>query len=148
MFCGLVGVFFSSCCCGIILLFFPSQGAVENVLERSTHVQLLDGTVKEMTEEARSVLLSKIYSMSTKCLRCLGLAYTDDLGDLSDYDGESHSAHKLLLDPMNYDDIESRLIFVGMAGLRVNFLRLCTVNCFDCFDTSFISWNRGCEMMN
>lgn len=94
------------------------KGAVENVLERSTHVQLLDGTVKEMTEEARSVLLSKIYSMSTKCLRCLGLAYTDDLGDLSDYDGESHSAHKLLLDPMNYDDIESRLIFVGMAGLR------------------------------
>lgn len=49
----------------------------------------------------------KIYSMSIKCLWCLGLVYMDDLGDFSDYDGEFYSVYKLLLDFMNYDDIES-----------------------------------------
>lgn len=108
----------------------------------------MDGIVKEMIEEVWSVLFFKIYSMSIKCLWCLGLVYMDDLGDFSDYDGEFYSVYKLLLDFMNYDDIESWFIFVGMVGLRVNFLCLCIVNCFDCFDISFISWNRGCEMMN
>ncbi|KAK1285659.1 Calcium-transporting ATPase 4, endoplasmic reticulum-type [Acorus calamus] len=38
--------------------------------------------------------------------------------DFSTYNGESHPAHKLLLDPSNYSSIESDLIFVGLAGLR------------------------------
>lgn len=97
----------------------PFQGAVENVLERSTHLQLSDGTVEEMTDEARNALLAKLHGLSKKALRCLGLAYKYDLAELSTYDGESHSAHKLLLDLNNYDQIESGLIFVGMAGLRV-----------------------------
>lgn len=100
------------------------QGAVENVLERSTHLQLSDGSVEKMTDEARNAILAKLHGLSTKALRCLGLAYKDDLGDLSTYDGESHSAHKLLLDPVNYDVIESGLIFVGMAGLRVSALHV------------------------
>jgi Ca2+-transporting ATPase len=98
----------------------PCQGAVENVLERSTHLQLSDGSVEEMTEVARNAILAKLHGLSTKALRCLGLAYKYDLAELSAYDGESHGAHKLLLDPNNYDQIESGLIFVGMAGLRVS----------------------------
>ncbi|KAG0626234.1 hypothetical protein M758_2G113100 [Ceratodon purpureus] len=94
------------------------KGAVENVLERSTHLQLSDGSVEEMTDVARHAILAKLHGLSTKALRCLGLAYKLDLAELSTYDGESHSAHKLLLDPNNYDQIESGLIFVGMAGLR------------------------------
>lgn len=94
------------------------KGAVENVLERSTHLQLSDGSVEELTEEARNAVLAKLHGLSTKALRCLGFAYKEDLGDLSSYDGESHSSHKLLLDPANYDVIESGLVFVGMAGLR------------------------------
>ena len=96
------------------------QGAVENVLVRSTHLQLSDGSVEEMTEAGRNAILAKLNGLSTKALRCLGLAYKYDLAELSTYDGESHSAHKLLLDPNNYDQIESGLIFVGMAGLRVS----------------------------
>lgn len=93
---------------------------MENILERCTHVQLLDGTVVEMTEGARGALLAKLNRLSARALRCLGLAYKDDLQDLSDYDGDTHPGHKRLLDTSNYEKIESDLIFVGMAGIRVN----------------------------
>lgn len=92
---------------------------MENVVERSTHVQLLDGSVVKMTEGAREALLAKLNNLSGRALRCLGLAYKDQLGELSDYDGENHPAHSSLLNPSNYDKIETDLIFVGMAGLRV-----------------------------
>ena len=39
--------------------------------------------------------------------------------ELSTYDGtESHAAHTTLMDPNQYSDIESDLVFVGLAGLR------------------------------
>ncbi|KAA8549543.1 hypothetical protein F0562_001439 [Nyssa sinensis] len=64
------------------------KGAVENLLERSSFVQLHDGSVEE-------------------------------LPDFATYNGdEDHPAHGLLLDPSNYSLIESKLIFVGLAGLR------------------------------
>lgn len=58
--------------------------------------------------------------MSSKGLRCLGLAFKDDLGELSDYYSESHPAHMKLLDPSCYSSIESGLIFVGVVGIRVS----------------------------
>jgi len=58
--------------------------------------------------------------MSSKGLRCLGFAYKDDLGEFSDYYAETHPAHKKLLDPANYSEIESNLVFVGIVGLRVS----------------------------
>ena len=58
--------------------------------------------------------------MSSKGLRCLGFAYKDDLGEFSDYHAEAHPAHKKLLDPANYSEIESNLVFVGIVGLRVS----------------------------
>ncbi|KAG8477511.1 hypothetical protein CXB51_030096 [Gossypium anomalum] len=53
-----------------------------------------------------------------KGLRCLGLAYKEDLGEFSDYYSENHPAHKKLLDPACYCSIESDLVFVGVVGLR------------------------------
>jgi Ca2+-transporting ATPase len=94
------------------------KGAVETVLERSSHLQLSDGSVEELAEDSRNAILAKLHLLSSKALRCLGFAYKDDLGDLSTYDGEAHNAHTLLLDPVNYAGIESGLVFVGMAGLR------------------------------
>ncbi|CAA6669349.1 unnamed protein product [Spirodela intermedia] len=73
------------------------KGAVENLLERSTHIQLLDGSVVRLDETSRSLT---------------------NLSEFADYDGENHPAHKLLLDPANYSSIESNLIFVGLVGLR------------------------------
>jgi hypothetical protein len=58
--------------------------------------------------------------MSSKGLRCLGLAYKDELGEFSDYYAENHPAHKKLLDPAYYSSVESDLVFVGVVGLRVS----------------------------
>ncbi|CAN6581138.1 unnamed protein product [Malus baccata var. baccata] len=95
------------------------KGAVENLLERSTKVQLLDGTVVPLDDSSRNYIMQALHEMSTTALRCLGFAYKDELGEFSSYDGdEDHPAHRLLLDPSNYSSIESELVFVGLVGLR------------------------------
>ncbi|CAI9781493.1 unnamed protein product [Fraxinus pennsylvanica] len=94
------------------------KGAVENLLERSSHVQLADGSIVPLDEPCRQLLLLRHLDMSSKGLRCLGLAYKDELGDLSDYYTANHPAHKKLLDPSCYSSIESDLVFVGVVGLR------------------------------
>lgn len=97
------------------------QGAVENLLERSTNIQLLDGSVVPLDHKSRNVILQALHEMSTGALRCLGFAYKDELPDFETYDGsEDHPAHVLLLNPSNYASIESKLTFVGLAGLRVS----------------------------
>lgn len=96
------------------------QGAVESLLERTSHVQLADGSIVPIDETCRQLLLERHLEMSSKGLRCLGVAYKDDLGELSDYYAKSHPAHKKLLDPASYPSIESDLVFVGVVGLRVS----------------------------
>lgn len=94
------------------------KGAVESLLERSSHVQLADGSVVPIDEPCKQLLSLRLLEMSSKGLRCLGLAYKDDLEEFSDYYAENHPAHKKLLDPAYYMSIESDLVFVGVAGLR------------------------------
>ncbi|KAL6979256.1 Calcium-transporting ATPase 1, endoplasmic reticulum-type, variant 2 [Sarracenia purpurea var. burkii] len=95
------------------------KGAVENVLERSSFVELLDGSIVELDQTLRDSILQNLQEMSSSALRCLGFAYKDDLPEFSSYNGdEDHPAHELLLNPSNYSSIESKLIFVGLAGLR------------------------------
>ncbi|KAG0473677.1 hypothetical protein HPP92_015534 [Vanilla planifolia] len=94
------------------------KGAVENLLERSRFIQLLDGSVVRLDEHSKRLILEALHEMSSNALRCLGFAYKNDLAELSTYDGEDHPAHKLLLNPSNYSSIESDLIFVGLVGLR------------------------------
>ncbi|KAE8708660.1 Calcium-transporting ATPase 2, endoplasmic reticulum-type [Hibiscus syriacus] len=66
-------------------------GAVDSLLERSTHVQLADGSLVPMDEFCGQLLLSRNSEMSSKGLRCLGLAYKDELGEFSDYSESSCS---------------------------------------------------------
>ncbi|KAF5733125.1 calcium-transporting ATPase endoplasmic reticulum-type [Tripterygium wilfordii] len=94
------------------------KGAVESILERSSYVQLADGSLVPLDETCRQQLLLQNMDMSSKGLRCLGLAYKDELGEFSDYYAESHPAHKKLLDPEIYSSIESDLVFVGVVGIR------------------------------
>ncbi|PHT63441.1 Calcium-transporting ATPase, endoplasmic reticulum-type [Capsicum annuum] len=77
----------------------------------------LDRSIVPIDESCRQLLLSRLLEMSSKGLRCLGLAYKDDLGELSGYNVETHPAHKKLLDP-SCCSIESDLVFVGVVGLR------------------------------
>eukprot|EP00257_Ricinus_communis_P007160 XP_002523297.2 calcium-transporting ATPase, endoplasmic reticulum-type [Ricinus communis] len=94
------------------------KGAVESIVERSSYVQLADGSLIPIDEPCRQLLLLRLLDMSSKGLRCLGLAYKDELGEFSDYYTDNHPAHKKLLDPACYSTIESDLIFVGVVGLR------------------------------
>ncbi|OAY68576.1 Calcium-transporting ATPase 4, endoplasmic reticulum-type, partial [Ananas comosus] len=99
------------------------KGAVENLLERSSYIQLLDGSVVELDESSKAVILEALHEMSTNALRCLGFAYKEDLLDFATYDGEDHPAHKLLLDPLNYSSIEKEVHKAiedcKQAGIRV-----------------------------
>lgn len=97
-----------------------SQGAVESLLERSSHVQLADGSLVPIDNQCRELLLQRLQEMSGKGLRCLGFSYKDELGEFSDYYADNHPAHKKLLDPTHYSSIESDLVFVGIVGLRVS----------------------------
>ncbi|XP_065860112.1 calcium-transporting ATPase, endoplasmic reticulum-type isoform X1 [Euphorbia lathyris] len=94
------------------------KGAVESILERSSYVQLADGSLVPIDEPCRQLLLLTLFEMSSKGLRCLGLAYKDELGEFSDYYADDHPAHKKLLDPATYSSIESDLVFVGIVGIR------------------------------
>ncbi|CAI9778792.1 unnamed protein product [Fraxinus pennsylvanica] len=95
------------------------KGAVENLLERSSFMQLLDGSITELDQNSRETILKSLHEMSTSALRVLGFAYKEYLSEFATYDGdEDHPAHELLLNPANYSSIESNLIFVGLAGLR------------------------------
>ncbi|PON72808.1 P-type ATPase [Parasponia andersonii] len=95
------------------------KGAVENVLERSTKMQLLDGSVLQLDQSTKNLILQVLHEMSSSALRCLGFAYKDELPEFETYDGdEDHPAYKLLLDPSKYSSIESNLTFVGLVGLR------------------------------
>ncbi|KAF3658775.1 Calcium-transporting ATPase 4, endoplasmic reticulum-type [Capsicum annuum] len=95
------------------------KGAVENLLERSSYVQMQNGSVVELDRSSRNHILQSLHEMSSKALRVLGFAYKEDLPDFATYNGdEDHPAHELLLNPSNYPSIESDLIFVGLAGIR------------------------------
>ncbi|KAJ6303202.1 hypothetical protein OIU77_017146 [Salix suchowensis] len=95
------------------------QGAVENLLDRSTSIQLLDGSVVALDQYSKDLILHGLHEMSTSALRCLGFAYKEGLSDFETYNGdEDHPAHQLLLEPRNYSSIENNLTFVGLVGLR------------------------------
>ncbi|KAF5744655.1 calcium-transporting ATPase 1 endoplasmic reticulum-type-like [Tripterygium wilfordii] len=95
------------------------KGAVENVLERSSHIQLLDGSIVELDQYSRDLILENLHELSSGALRCLGFAFKEDLVEFATYNGdEDHPSHKLLLNPSNYSKIESKLVFVGLVGLR------------------------------
>lgn len=126
---------FSSCCSLLRIFFFSIlflrlhfiidvlwlQGAVENLLERSTSIQLPNGTVAKLDTKSKAVVLNSLHDMSTNALRCLGFAYKGELREFASYDGDAdHPNHEILLEPSNYVSIESELTFVGMVGLRVS----------------------------
>lgn len=95
---------------------------MENLLERSSFIQLVDGSVVELDQNTKGAILDSLHEMSSRALRCLGFAYKEELAEFATYDGDvDHPAHDLLLNPSNYPAIESKLIFVGFAGLRVWF---------------------------
>ena len=102
------------------------KGAPESVLDRCSHVLLEDGSVAKLTKSLRSEITENIQVLSGRALRCLGLAYNDDLvslpsglSALGDYDGsESHAGHEILKEAGIEVEVENKMIFVGVAAMR------------------------------
>lgn len=94
------------------------KGAVENVVERCTKMQLADGAIVHFSADARAAVIRSLDAMAARSLRCLAFAFTESLGPLSGYSGEGHPGHALLQDPSTYASLEQGLVFVGMVGLR------------------------------
>jgi len=102
------------------------KGAPESVLSRCELVLLEDGTVVRLDDDIREEMNNEIFKLSSNALRCIGLAFNPslsslpgDLSLLSDYDGsEDHPGHAVLKTPGIEVEVESNLIFVGVAGMR------------------------------
>lgn len=96
------------------------KGAAECVLERCSHVMLPDGKIEKLSDAGRKAILADVQRMAEAALRCLALARKADLpSQLAKYDGEeSGPAHKTLSDPSKYAEVESGLIFCGLAALQ------------------------------
>ena len=94
------------------------KGAPERVLERCTHARLADGKTVPFTPADQKAVLKQVAEMASRPLRCLAMAIKEDVGDLADYDGSSHPAHKKLLDPTKFVDLEQGMVFVGLVGIK------------------------------
>ena len=96
------------------------KGAPESVLARCSHALLDNGRVVPLTPNLRKSVRESIEILSSKALRCIGLAYRDSLDNpLFDYDGsEEHPGHSYLSQPGIEEEVESDMIFAGCAGMR------------------------------
>ncbi|CAI8596176.1 unnamed protein product [Vicia faba] len=94
------------------------KGVVESLLEQSLFMQLAEGSLVPIDDQCKGLLFQRLHEMSSKGLRCLGLACKDELGEFSNYSTDTHHAHKKLLDLTHYSSIESDFIFVDVVGLR------------------------------
>lgn len=75
------------------------KGAPEVVLERCNRI-LLDGEVKDLTEERRNRVLDKNHEFAEEALRVLGFAHKEQ----SEYDADT-------------EEVESDMIFLGLQGM-------------------------------
>ena len=96
------------------------KGAPETVLARCRHCLLEDGTQVRLTTAMLNKIKAEVANMSSDALRCIALAYRQDLEyPLNEYDGsESHPGHAMLAEPGAEEDIESDLVFAGVAAMR------------------------------
>ena len=94
-----------------------TKGAPEQIVERCSHVLLPQGIVP-MTGQMKEKILQNIEKLSALALRCLAMAYKEEIGELSTYNGPNHHAHSILEETSNYAKIETNLIFLGVAAMK------------------------------
>ena len=87
------------------------KGAAELVLERCTHVMLANGKTEKMSAALRKACEAKIHDMATRPQRCLGLAMKSGMPSAEELPNQ-------LQNIADYRDIETGLVFVGIAGIK------------------------------
>jgi Ca2+-transporting ATPase len=84
-------------------------------------VRLASGKTVSLTNELRHQIQAKLSEMAVRPLRCLGLAVKDsgDLGPLNKLaSDEAAAASPYLRNPSQFANIESNLVFLGIAGIK------------------------------
>jgi len=94
------------------------KGAPEQLLERCTFARLADGSTVPLGAAERKTVLAMVAEMAARPLRCLAMAIREDVGELADYDGPDHKAHRHLLDTATFAKLEQGLVFVGLCGIK------------------------------
>jgi Ca2+-transporting ATPase len=87
------------------------KGAAELVLERCTHMMLANGKTEKMSAALRKACEAKIHDMATRPQRCLGLAMKSGMPSAEELPNQ-------LQNIADYRDIETGLVFVGIAGIK------------------------------
>lgn len=94
------------------------KGAPEGVIDRCSSIMLQDGSVVPLTSQAKNCINKQFESMADDALRVLSFAIKFVEGPLASYDGDKqHPAQQLLKQSDKFAEIESDMIFVGLAGL-------------------------------
>eukprot|EP00879_Flechtneria_rotunda_P008884 GHRR01009304.1.p1 GENE.GHRR01009304.1~~GHRR01009304.1.p1 ORF type:complete len:758 (+),score=252.63 GHRR01009304.1:345-2618(+) len=98
------------------------KGAAECILERCGSMMLPDGKIVNLTAASREAILGCVDDMADNALRILALARKSDLPpELASFDGNlqgSSAGAKKLQDASQYAEIETNMVFLGLAGLR------------------------------
>jgi Ca2+-transporting ATPase len=95
------------------------KGAPDYLIKNARRGVTRDGKIENISEDVRQKLMDRVNEMAKKGLRTLALCYKDDAGELQTYDGSrTHPAHKKLVDPENYADLERDPILIGVVGIQ------------------------------
>lgn len=96
-----------------------AKGGTEVIIERCSHIELENGDVVELQANHKASLLEQADRLAVRPLRVLSFAYKNDIGVLKDFDGDrNHPGHAIIEDVEKYADVESGMIFCGMAGIK------------------------------
>ncbi len=98
------------------------KGAPESILDRCAYVRLANSQKVKITEDIKKKIAQEIDGMAQKAWRTLALAVleSEDIkGDILTYDGShSHPAHKLLINPEQFANIEAGLTWIGAVAMQ------------------------------
>lgn len=94
------------------------KGAPDYLINKAGEVLLSNGQKTHLSEAEKKSVHSKVNEMARKGYRTLAICVKEELGELSDYNGPSHKAHKKLEDYENYAALETKPILIGVVAIQ------------------------------
>ena len=70
-----------------------------------------------MNADAKTRIEEDMRNFSRQGLRCLAICYKEDLGEVADYTGKNHPAHRILENSDNFLRLETNPILIGIVGI-------------------------------
>jgi len=96
-----------------------AKGATEMVIKRCSQIELADGKIVDLDDEAKKQLLATADDLAQRPLRVLSFAYKKNIPLFDGFNGQrDHPVQQKLKNADNYEEIESDMIFCGMVGIK------------------------------